>query len=671
MRFWKEQDRTMITVEAERAGFFRGLFQFCDAGAIEFRFLPSRERFFWSLEKLPELPPFPQDQDVYFAVCTRNGGGTKEHIVEIPALWVDVDFKSTDRKQTDELLRACPSRPSAQVISGGGYHLYWFLNEPAGKAEIPVVEEILRRLAKYFQADMAATDASRILRVPGTFNIKYSPPRKVKVLRLHESPQYDLTDFDEWLPEEPKTNSSTGKERGTAEARNPLGWQDDLLPGVAEGNRHGTAVRLAARWAKKGLSAVEIARMIVSWNAHNSPPKEGLSSTDQKELKDIIAWVREKHEGSQADDPLKFPDKVIAGVAGRFAEVYSSRMEPPAHFFHMAFLTCLGAVLGNRLTVTSEIQPQPRLYTVLLGESADDRKSTVIAKSVNFFREALKDFSTCHGVGSEVGLQKKIKETNSLLLVYDEFKQFVSKAKIENSALLPCVNTLFESNRYENRTKSADLAIEDAYLSLLAASTVQTYETLWTASFIDIGFTNRLFLVPGSGFRRFSIPMKVREDEKNGLKRDLGHMLRHVSEHPELEVSEKAKEIYHAWYLNREKSVHSKRLDTYALRFMSLLAVNELRPVVDEEIVNKVIALMDWQYQVRQQHDPVDAENTVARMEEKVRRALKRGDATERELKQRVNANRTGLWIFQTALTNLRRGREIVWEKTSKRWKLG
>ena len=43
---------------------------------------------------------------------------------------------------------------------------------------------------------------------------------------------------------------------------------------------------------------------------------------------------------------------------------------------------------------------------------------------------------------------------------------------------------------------------------------------------------------------------------------------------PELEITPEALALYESWYMNLEQSIHTKRLDTYAMRFMILLAVN-------------------------------------------------------------------------------------------------
>jgi len=369
-------------------------------------------------------------------------------------------------------------------------------------------------------------------------------------------------------------------------------------------------------------------------------------------------------------EPLAFPD-IMTGAAGEFAEVYSGALEVPPHFLYIAYLTCLGSILAHKVTLNSEIAPQPRLFVVLLGESADDRKSTALSKTIAFFREVLTDFQACWGIGSAEGLQKLMEQSQNLLLCFDEFKQFISKCRIDGSVLLPCVNTLFESNRYQNITSKSEVNLERAYLSMLAASTVATYERTWDASFTDIGFNNRLFLVPGSGEKKFSFPKKISFENKAKLRDRLGAILRAVAEATEFDITPEAEALYHDWYMGLERSIHAKRLDTYAMRFMILLAVNERRDRIDQSIVDKVVRLMDWQLEVRRMHDPIDADGQAAKMEEKIRRILRaRGPLSERELKRHVHSDRTGLWIFTMAMKNLQAARELQWVKTEKLWTL-
>ena len=91
------------------------------------------------------------------------------------------------------------------------------------------------------------------------------------------------------------------------------------------------------------------------------------------------------------------------------------------------------------------------------------------------------------------------------------------------------------------------------------------------------GSTTGSFSVPGSGEAKFPVPAKIPESEKNLLKHRLGELLKHAQKYPELKLSEGANRLHTEWYMKREKSIHSKRLDTYSLRLMPLFAVNSLK----------------------------------------------------------------------------------------------
>ena len=369
------------------------------------------------------------------------------------------------------------------------------------------------------------------------------------------------------------------------------------------------------------------------------------------------------------DDSQAFPYWVMSGVADEFSDLYSKVLEPPQEFFYFSFLTCLGNLLADKLKLKSEIEPQPRLYTVLIGESADDRKSTAANKTISFFRETLtEDFNVCYGVGSAEGLQKRLKdaEPSKLLLFLDEFKQFVSKCKIDSSVLLPCVNTLFESNRYESQTKTTSINLEESYLSILACTTKATFDSMWSSTFTDIGFNNRLWLVPGSGKRKFAIPKQIPISSKNKIKKLLGETCGLIGEMLQMDIVDDAESLHQKWYENIKSSVHAKRIDTYAMRLMPLLAINDKKTTVDKKTVEKVIALANWQLKVRNELDPVDADNTVAKIEEKIRRQLRKKSMKTSELKQYTNARKAGLWFFDAALKNLIKAGEISFDSKTK-----
>ena len=97
-------------------------------------------------------------------------------------------------------LKAFPFKPSIIVRSGGGNHIYWLLKEPADKSDIETIEDINHRIAAQLGGDHNACDSARILRIPGTKNRKYNPPKECEVT-ISDDFYYDLDDFLEILPE--------------------------------------------------------------------------------------------------------------------------------------------------------------------------------------------------------------------------------------------------------------------------------------------------------------------------------------------------------------------------------------------------------------------------------------------------------------------------------------
>lgn len=377
-----------------------------------------------------------------------------------------------------------------------------------------------------------------------------------------------------------------------------------------------------------------------------------------------------------AETQFDFPADVLLGHAGFFADAFGSVMEVPHHFLFMGFLTCLGAYYAPLVRINSELNTSPRLYTVLVGESANDRKSSGVKKAVEVFRVAYPGFRVTDGMNSAEGLQRVLgdKEYHPfqmpgvVLMVFDEFRSFVSKCSIESSVLLPLVNSLFENTACESNTKDKTIRVDGAYLSMLCATTQDTYARIYSPAFIHIGFPNRIFLCPGHAKRRFSIPLALDKADRQHIHNGLVKLRSFVNQGLVYEITPAARKIYDEWYFSAQPSVHAKRLDTYSLRLMQLLALNQELPVIDEEVATQAIALCDWQLEVRKLFDPIDADSPIARLEQNITRLLDAQPRSDRDLKQRTNACRTGLWMYERALENLKRQNEIYWDAKSKRW---
>ena len=680
--------------------FLSWTFQRCERGNVNFRFIKGEKVIneFLSLTSIFEAPQEVMNSlekfkgyNSFFAVAVRNGiNGKKEGISEVPVLWVDLDGAPINK------IMESPWQPSGTVeTSPGKFHVYWKLREAASHEEIHRIENLLKRLAFLFGADPAATDASRILRLPETLNYKLAPPFTVRIHGLTEI-EYNLSDFDD-LPEiqeqeSPRAVPSKEGERLQAILSCKfLQHCDEDRASLPEPQWYGM-ISILAREAGGRKLIHSLSRGYPKYSVHETD-KKILHSLDAGPLscqKIKALWpcgqvcnvtsptaLAFKKRPTENAVTCEFPRHTVSGLAGDFADLYSSYLESPWSFFAFSFLTCLGDIVADRVTLASEISPQPRLYTVNLGESGDDRKSESIKKTLDFFEKAMAggEFRVCHGVGSAEGLAKKLSETEQgpkrLILVYDELKSFVGKAMIEGATLLPAVNSFFEGNRFHSATKTHTVELNDVFLSLLGASTIETFSRMWTPAFLDIGFLNRLWLIKGHGERRFSIPKEIPFEELKTLQRKLGDLLKKYPSSIKLPVSDGAQAIFDHWYFNVKPSPFTKRLDTYGLRLMILLTVNEGRQAVTEETASNVVDLLQWQLEVRREVDPIDAETSIARTEEMIRRALSAGPLNKRDLQRRINYQRAGIFVWTSAIRNLQGAREIFYDPKTGIYKAG
>ena len=157
-----------------------------------------------------------QGWGAYFAVGLRRPGLTRWQrggagdVIALPALFVDVDDPSGEALAK---LQCAKPAPSCIVTSGGGYHAYWWLDEPT--TELYTARHLLRGLATALGGDTLSVAQS--LRVPGSRNTKPSRGNALcHVLELHER-RYPLEAFNGYLPgsivQRPRSVTSTHNQK--------------------------------------------------------------------------------------------------------------------------------------------------------------------------------------------------------------------------------------------------------------------------------------------------------------------------------------------------------------------------------------------------------------------------------------------------------------------------
>ena len=260
-----------------QSDFFNTLFQFCE-GKIEVRPIPGEPDFF-DIDDLGEISAYcktHKSKNLFIGLATRDGKttpegkkGGKDNIVDIPCVWCDVDFKDIPMEMVREKLSAFPFKPSIIVKSGGGVHLYWLLKEPVGQDDITAIEDINHRIADNLGGDHNSCDAARVLRIPGTKNRKYNPPRECEAVRIENS-FFALDDF-QGLP-----NSNHHKTNEAGQKQNEPGWIEDAMRGIdktktPEVSRNAMGTKIAGYFINK-LPKHDALTILQMWNLNNKPP---------------------------------------------------------------------------------------------------------------------------------------------------------------------------------------------------------------------------------------------------------------------------------------------------------------------------------------------------------------------------------------------------------------
>lgn len=270
--------------------------------------------------------------DVYFgvALATHNFGtrNAAQDAGAIGGLWADIDLVAPHRPgkslpgtidEVRALLARMPVPPSRLVDSGYGVHAYWLFKEPwifESENERRKAEGLskgwhghLCRLAESMGWALENLgDLARLLRPPGTYNRKNTPPVEVRVLEDFPDRRYNPQDFDQYAAAEetvaPQVVATVGAlvlradaeppaERFTALCRScpafVRSWERQRTD-LHDQSQSGYDLSLASIAALDGWSDEEIANLLIA--ARRKHGEKVAKALRQKYVADTIAKAR-------------------------------------------------------------------------------------------------------------------------------------------------------------------------------------------------------------------------------------------------------------------------------------------------------------------------------------------------------------------------------------------
>lgn len=142
--------------------------------------------------------------NIYFGAHPRTAMGERKKVSRVSSCFIDVDsknfvsidaFNSHIQYLENKLFPHFQLLPSIKVISGHGYHFYWVLSENIPE---PNWKNIQIAAIDVFNSDPTLKDLPRIIRVPGSMNIKEEPAVKCELVYVNNN-TYTEKDFQALL----------------------------------------------------------------------------------------------------------------------------------------------------------------------------------------------------------------------------------------------------------------------------------------------------------------------------------------------------------------------------------------------------------------------------------------------------------------------------------------
>ena len=206
-----------------------------ETGWLTVFYTPSRKTLWFPVsEPMPELD---LNQNCYLGLGLRRqrphdrrARGKSHDVVAVPGMWLDLDYDSPGAHKVRHplppnedaalsLFDAVPYRPSLIVHSGHGLQVYWLFKELAWfdtKDDREAFGRLCRGWQQVFQhagrdrgwhVDSTA-DLARVLRIPGTRNLKTHEVREITVREANVF-RYDPSDFSDFAePDTPPPKST-------------------------------------------------------------------------------------------------------------------------------------------------------------------------------------------------------------------------------------------------------------------------------------------------------------------------------------------------------------------------------------------------------------------------------------------------------------------------------
>lgn len=338
----------------------------------------------------------------------------------------------------------------------------------------------------------------------------------------------------------------------------------------------------------------------------------------------------------QAEYPV-FPSWVMAGTS-----LYENFIKPICnvdcripYFMWMPAMVMLLNYVGPKLRIkgfnTSRLF-KGGIYMVIIGRRGKTMKSSSVADVKNYFQyigcqvpysrdvRAVEGRALTTTVGSmeSLGLQMQGTGAKSAILIYDELETLAKKAGIEGSSMKSHLLTTYEGNTFQNGVKSAkeSFSIQPPYcVSLIANTTVKKFPKWWSIlTDADSGWDNRFVFILEPQVLPEPSMMQGTQWEPNAPKTKM--LIDRAINQGEFAYDDPNSPAL--MELIKIDNRYAARAEKWAVAF----AVDLGRDCIDDECIERAVALVKYEMAVKKYHRVHAAVTKEGQIQQDIRRVL-------------------------------------------------
>jgi len=487
-------------------------------------------RFYPGIDPLLKgMGKWERGRNYWIGVALRksNKSGKKVDCLALTALYADVDYgqdghrkksKWQTRGEALAAIHAFPLRPSILVHSGGGFQAYWLLNTPVSleNGNYDQVEAIMKGLNLALGGDVGTQDVSRILRLPGTYNMKLTGnPRPAEIEWCEPERLYVLADFTGY---EAHAGTRTGKEKERGEASKgpqppeinalsvPAWTKTLILSGATEGypSRSERDHAVIGELVRAGFTLEPIAAIFQAHPVGEKYREKG----SQGRVYLQVSINKIKTTLAPQPIPSQLAEAAYYGLAGEFVRLIEPHTEADPVALLAQFLTAFGNVIGRGAFFQVEADTHYlKLFTVLVGQTSKARKGTAWGHIHKIFQETESSWTerVMSGLSSGEGLIWQVRdaitkkglliepgvEDKRLLAMESEFAGILRNMGREGNILSVIIRQAWDKGDLRTLTKNTPAVSTGAHISIIGHVTKDELQRYLDRTEAANGFGNR------------------------------------------------------------------------------------------------------------------------------------------------------------------------------------